>query len=229
VEENEMKRSIGFLALSVLALFSFAGDPARAQSLDSASRQNTMDPVARRNILRGPNGIERLSSIVGDVTLNNSEERWGEYDLSSLTSGSDFVVRAVISQATSRLAEDGDSILTDYNLEVSGSLKGQSLTNLKITCQGGKVSLANGHTAILQTPTWERLQTGSTYILFIKRQGKDLTLVGASQGLLSVDLSDQTVHSADTDPRHSLTLKKEVEGINSNAVELAIRHAASSL
>lgn len=181
------------------------------------------NPIQRRNLLRGPDGIEKLSAVVGDVTLSDPEERWGEHDLSSLTSGSDLVVKARISSIRSRLTNDGNSVLTDYELQILSGLKGENIANLKITCRGGEVNLSNGHTAVLHTLTWDHLQVGNEYIFFLQRVAADFSLVGASQGLLAINSADQTVHLLDTDPHHSLALKREVEGINSSAVELAIR------
>jgi hypothetical protein len=87
--------------------------------------------------LRAPNGLAKLSSVVGDVSFDDFDERWGEHTLASLSTQSDSIVRATILERESHLLDDGNSIVTDYNVGVLSTLKGKTLSNLTVIARGG--------------------------------------------------------------------------------------------
>ena len=165
-----------------------------------------------------------MSAKVGDVSLTDLEERWGEHDLRSLAQSSQVIISGTLDKAKSRLTDDGDSVRTEYQIQVDHVIKGMGSNTITFVSEGGQVQLVTGHTVTLHTPAWDNLKTGVTYILFLENPDSSYRLTGGSQGLLKVDSADRSVHLIDTDLAHTPELRKRAEGVDRTVVESDIRN-----
>jgi hypothetical protein len=193
-----------------------------AQVATSSTTSGVISVTRLHEIMRQPNGLENLSKLVGDVTLNDSEEPWGEHDLRSLVKNSDVIVTAVIVNRQSYLTENGDNVSTDYLLDVSTSLKGRAGVPLTVSVHGGQVQLSTGHSATIHSSVWDVLQPGQKLLLFLKQTGSKYQIIGATQGVLSVTGTPEQIHFADKQPMHNLSLRRDLDGAGLVAAEQRI-------
>lgn len=193
-----------------------------AQVTSSSTTSGFVSVTRLHEILRQPNGLENLSKIVGDVTLNDSEEIWGQHDLRSLVKNSDVIVTAVISNRQSYLTENGDTVSTDYSLDVLTTLKGQSAAPLTVSVHGGQVLLSTGHSATIHSSVWDLVLPGQKLLLFLKQTGSKYQIIGATQGVLSITGTPEQVHLADKHPAHNLSLRSDLDGAGLVAAEQRI-------
>lgn len=192
-------------------------------SQNQSSKASWITPTERRTFLREHDGIEKLSAVIGDVTLHDFDEMWSGHNLESLISSSDVIVEATIEKNVSSLDDDRSDRLTEYGVRTTEVLKGKDLPNLRIICRGGELKLPNGHKVISHTAVWDQLRVGETYIFFLKPVENRYRLVASARSVLAVNSSDSLVHVLDIDPKHALDLKKQVEGVNSLKVKSAIK------
>ncbi len=183
-----------------------------AQVVSSSAAPGLVSATRLHEILRQPNGLGNLSKLVGDVTLNDSEERWGEHDLRSLVKNSDVIVTAVISNRQSYLTENGDTVNTDYTLDVLTPLKGQFAAPLTVSVHGGEVQLSTGHSATIHSSVWDLVQPGQKLLLFLKQIGPKYQIIGATQGVLSISGTPEQVHLAGKQPTRNLSLRSDLDG-----------------
>ena len=210
--------------LTVVSLLLASCTPAKLiLSQNQSSEAGSITPTERRDFLREHDGIEKLSAVIGDVTLDDFEEIWGEDNLESLISSSDVIVEATIEKNVSSLDDERSDLLTEYEVRTIEVLKGKDHPNLRIICRGGELKLPNGHTVISHSAVWDRLRLGETYIFFLKPVDSRYRLVASARSVLAVNSSDSLVHVLDTDPKHAPDLKKQVEGVNLLKVKSAIK------
>jgi len=169
---------------SVLAAVSLQAIYAQVLSCDDGTRSIPMAHV--RSLLRQPGGIEKIANIIGNFSLNDPTERWGESNLLSLSRSSTLIVRGVLKKTVSMLSPDGDSIDTVYTLEVRRVFKGDASGPISIRCSGGRLVLPDGHTVTVHTPESDNLHIGEDYFVFLKSQDGTLGLADGIQGLFRV-------------------------------------------
>ena len=215
---------VGFLLL--MCVISTPQEAHTQTSNDRVAARTTVALATHRNLLRQANGLDKLSALIGDVILTeNSDERWGSYDFTALTKQSDVIVTAYLSTRESSLGDNGDSIDTNYYLNIHRTMKGEPTAQLLLTVRGGSLTLATGHVATVHSEAWDVLQVGQTVILFLERAGERYRLLGNVQGVMLVNDSRQ-LSLADKDVRFSQTLRKELEGSTLASAEELIRTKA---
>jgi hypothetical protein len=194
--------------------------PGQANSgAGTANKQPFINPSVQADYLRQPDGLTRLSSRYGDITLGPSpEELWGEWNLHSLASKSDLVVIGRITDGTSSLTDDGDHIKTTYAVDVLKAFKGTELNSVVFDALGGRVKLGTGYFATIHTKAFDSLHIGETYVLFLKNWGNKYTLRDSIQGVMKIE-SDGTVHLLDTQADRNVDLRRHVEGMQRSFVE----------
>ena len=148
------------------------------------------DHVAIRDALRR-GGLREAAKLKG-VYIREYDPHWdlGNFNIESLTRGSDAVVvgtpRKVLG---TRIAGEGQLILTDYEVSVQEAIKGKPMPADAITVSliGGRVEFEDGTAAEVQTPEFEHMKLHSTYTFFLS-QGQSApgtyTLAGGPQGLI---------------------------------------------
>ncbi len=191
--------------------------PVLAQSVPGGTSPTTNRLVLAQTheYLRQPNGLEKLSARVGDITLNEPDERWGQqHDLSSLVEGSDLIVVATISKMQGYLAEDGDSVRTICTVQVNSALKGRQAKDLAIDIAGGSLVLSTGHTAAIHTSLLDSLEVGKAYVFYLKAEDGRYHVFGAIQGVMPLSELGDEVHLADKDPVQSVALRRDVDGLS---------------
>ena len=193
--------------------------------LSQSSSSRPVSPREMRDLLRQPDGLERLSAVIGDVTLYEPNERWGEgrHDLGSLILESDCIVVVSLPQGVSRLSETGDTLKTEYTLLPSQILKGKPQEEVVVTVGGGSMTLPNGHSVTVHTPIWDDLAKGTTYLLFLRRSGKNYEPTGSLQGILRISSDSNQVHILDTEAQPESPLSAQLKGLSLALVEDQVR------
>ncbi|MBU8898225.1 hypothetical protein DRW03_00795 [Corallococcus sp. H22C18031201] len=103
-------------------------------------------------------------------------------DLTSLARGSDAVVHGVVHRVQSRWSGDGMRIVTDVEVEVTESLKGQPGGTVLITQPGGRVGDLGQVVSGLAS-----FAPGEEVVLFLEKQGASAFRVsGMAQGKYQV-------------------------------------------
>lgn len=160
-----------------------------------------------RNLLRQPGGIQKVAALIGSFSFKEPSERWGESNLRFLKTSSSIVVRGVVQTADPTLSPDGDQVETVYTIRIDEALKGSPPGEVKVTCEGGKLTLPDGHTVTMHTTISDNLQVGQTYVLFLVRQDDSFTLLGGIQTVFHVSPDTHTVHLLDQDPDRNRELR----------------------
>jgi len=195
----------------------------KAQLLQQSNDQTAIRDALRRDGLRG------AAKLKGHY-VEDFDPHWdfGQFDTETLTKNSAVVLVGVASRKIgAHLTESGLTILTDYEVAVQESFKGNvsSYTTVVVSLPGGTVDFGDGTSAELRTPTFEHFKIGVTYTLFLsdvdKSPGK-YTLTGGPQGL--VELSNNgtvKAHSRDTDPIAKETKEASVQSFLKSVREFA--------
>jgi hypothetical protein len=193
-----------------------------------ASGQNSAsdDQTAVRDALRR-GGIREAARIKGHY-VGEFDPHWdfGRFDIEALAKNSAVVIMGTpTKKVSSRLSQSGQTILTDYEVEVREVFKGQVSVGSSITVAlpGGFIEFEDGTTAELKAHEFEPMKLGATYTIFLSEGDATLgvyTLTGGPQGLLEV-VNDRTLksHGRPTDPvseesrgKDKETFLKEVRG-----------------
>lgn len=198
-------------------------------SFSAGSPAAVASPSMVHRYLRQPNGIEKLSAVVGNVSLAEADERWGDDSVSSLTGGSDLVVEGTILNIVSYLSADGDSIESTYTVQVHEVLKGARADQVAFRIKGGTVTLKTGNMATLHTPGWDGLKRGQKYLLFMRSENGMLTLVSGSHGALCLNIASNRAELVDrsgsADSRLANELgKASIASIEDDIHNMAIPH-----
>jgi len=158
--------------------------------------------ILRRDGLRG------AAKLKGHY-VTDFDPHWdfGALDIESLTKNSAAVVVAVAGRNLGgHLTEDGQMILTNYEIMVRERLKGDITegSTIIVSLPGGRVEFEDGTTAELRTPTFEHIKTGSTYTFFLAEVENSpgvYTPTGGPQGLVELVANGSVKsHGRDTDP-----------------------------
>ncbi|MCP3105430.1 hypothetical protein LZ198_41875 [Myxococcus sp. K15C18031901] len=102
-------------------------------------------------------------------------------ELAQLSKDADAVVHGVVRRTQSRWSGDGLRIVTDVEIEVSESLKGQPGGTVVVTQAGGQVGdigqVVHGLASFSQ---------GEEVVVFLRKRGKAFGLAGQAQGKYQV-------------------------------------------
>jgi len=203
------------LAAMTSPLVAQRGAPPEAQS-------SLLTPKQRKDFLRQPGGLMKISSIVGDIELNDTDERWGQSTLPTMTLASDLIVTAHIERAQSFLTDDGDDVRTNYTLIVDHPITTDAPKEILLAVAGGRIQLSNGHYVTSHTSVWDSLNPNSTYIFFLKKEFGEYHLVTGIQGVFEVAKNSSTVRQVDSSALRSTALQT-LDGAQLDIVEDKIR------
>ncbi len=168
----------------------------------SQADQQEMVQVLRREGLRGAARVK--GHYVADF---DAHWDFGLFDAEALTKNSAAVVVGVAGKSLGgHLTESGLAIVTDYEVVVKDTIKGDVIpgTTIVVSLTGGRVDFEDGTSAELRTPKFEHVKGGDSYTFFLTEvdnsPGK-FTLTGGPQGLVEL-ASDGSVksHGRDEDP-----------------------------
>jgi hypothetical protein len=213
----------GYLIVAVAAI---SLQPMYAQVVSNNDGSRSI-PLSRfHSLMRQPGGIQKISDSIGDFSIDETPERWGEHNLPSLRQASTTIVIGVIQQAAGELTADGDSVQTAYTVQIKTAFKGQPAAQLTFKCKGGEVELPNGHTVTVHTPTFANLKVGEKYVFFLESQEGTLTPVDGIEGLFRVAPDGETVHLLDTDKSRTPELRY-LDGARIAILEQEIHNAKS--
>jgi hypothetical protein len=129
---------------------------------------------------------------------------------SALLSESDLVVRGVVRARNDRLSGDGQSVLTDYSIEVIDAvhpLNGWLRVQDVITVQrpGGVVNIS-GRTFVSRENEFPAFTFSEEYFLFLRQSASVFRIVGGTQGAYRVSHgSVQMFTGRPTDPEVPVT------------------------
>jgi len=128
-----------------------------------------------------------------------------------------------------RLTESGLNILTEYEIVVQDTIKGDVIPGsvIIVNLPGGRVDFEDGTSAELKTPNFEHVKPGNTYTLFLTEVEKSpgqFTLSGGPQGLVEF-ASDGSVksHGRQTDPITEQTKGKSKQSFLQDARDSAAK------
>jgi hypothetical protein len=181
--------------------------------------------VIRKDGLRGAARVK--GHYVGEFNPNWD---FGLFDVEALTKNSADVVVGVASKSLGgHLTESGLNILTDYEIVVQETIKGDVVPGSVITVSlpGGRVDFEDGTSAELKTPKFEHVKPGNSYTFFLseveKSPGK-FSLTGGPQSLVEL-ASDGTVksHGRETDPIAQQTKGKNKQSFLQDAHDSAAK------
>jgi predicted Rdx family selenoprotein len=205
-----MKRNkFALLVLSmvaVLTLASFIMHMASAQQ-PQAQQNPADDSVKMRDAFRR-GGYREAAKIKGRFN-ETVDPNWdfGLFDIEALAKKSVAVIVGVPSNNASRLSAAGDLITTVYEVTAQDVIKGNISpgSTLKVGLLGGTMRFEDGTIAEVETPGFERMSNGKTYLLFLyaNKNGDDvLLLTGGPQGLFELPGDGKKVkaHGRATDP-----------------------------
>src|SRR5829696_7018811 len=137
-----------------------------------ASGQNSAsdDQTAVRDALRR-GGIREAARIKGHY-VGEFDPHWdfGRFDIEALAKNSAAVIMGTpTKKVSSRLSQSGQTILTDYEVEVREVFKGQVSVGSSITVAlpGGFIEFEDGTTAELKAHEFEPMKLGATYTIFL--------------------------------------------------------------
>ncbi len=194
--------TITFGAILLASVFGIIG--ARNQ-YSSAQNKDRDDAIALRDALRR-GGLREAAKLKGHY-VQEFRGHWGPIGIESLTKNSTAViVGRVTRQLGTRLVDDGQSIVTDYDVTIEDALKGavSSGNTIRISLPGGQVQFEDGTSAEVQTPTFEHVQKDGVYALFLSQSDgapDSYGLIGGPQGVVEFDSKSQVQSRAQsTDP-----------------------------
>jgi hypothetical protein len=198
--------ALGLSLTAVLTLASFIIHMASAQQ--PQSQQTSVDDSRKMRDAFRRGGYREAAKIKGRYT-DTVDPNWdfGLFDIEALTKKSAAVVVGVPSESASRLSTGGDLITTVYEVVIQDVIKGNvsAGSTIKVSLLGGTVKFDDGTIAEVETPGFERMSNGKTYLLFLSanKNGDDaLILTGGPQGLFELPNDDRSVkaHGRSTDP-----------------------------
>jgi len=187
---NRARFHLSILGIVVVAFLGVIG----AGVSRSQNPKEAQDPNEHAELVdalrRG--GLREAARIKGHY-VTTKRTSWDAIfsDLESLTSHSKSVIVGMPLQSSSRLSPGGDTILTDYKMNVLDALKGKirSGSSVTVTTVGGFVRFEDGTSAEVRTPDIH-IQNGKTYVLFLYAKSKtepdSLYITGGPQGIFEI-------------------------------------------
>ncbi len=205
MRSNTLRWLFSLLGVASLFLMTFA--VARAVRIQESARQD--DAAVVDAVRRG--GLREAARIKGHYVGRANTTQWLKFDLEGLTKNSAGVIVGTPVGASSQLAPSLTLITTTYRIKVQQTLKG-SITpgdTVDVVLPGGKVVFEDGTSAEVKTPDMEQMESGKTYVLFLRPQ-KDTAgafgLTGVGQGLFELSKDKTGVkphgHRSDVVQKH---------------------------
>ncbi|HEX8439872.1 hypothetical protein [Archangium sp.] len=133
-----------------------------------------------------PTAFRALLSAVFLLCLPAGATTMLRADLPELARSADSIVQGTVRRVESRWSGDGRRIVTDVEIQVSDTLKGQAGATVLVTQPGGRVGdigqMVSGLASFTQ---------GEEVVLFLERRGaKAFRVVGLAQGKYKVQRSE---------------------------------------
>jgi hypothetical protein len=174
------------LPITMIALISF--------SILAAAKSSAQTTNNERDILRS-GGLKAAAKAYGHYSTTFDVDHWQQYDLKMLTDDSDMVIEAAPVFRSAVLSQDGSSIDSSFALQPIVVVKGtKSMVARKyLIVPGGLVKFEDGTSAEVKNSFEKALETGGTYLFFLKENSDGFHLVGFGQGLIALDMTRQTV------------------------------------
>ena len=157
----------------------------------SVKKEKEVSAIELANAVR-KNGLKEAARLKGEYIVSERASGWAKYDLENLTNDSSTIIVGTPVLSTPKLSNSGEMILTEHQIRIDQTFKGNVQPNLVIslTVLGGKVKFEDGSTAEIQTPDQGPIELGKTYILFMSEKEKSIpstfSLTGGGQGLFEL-------------------------------------------
>jgi hypothetical protein len=121
------------------------------------------------------------------LSLSASATTMLRADLPELTRSSDTIVHGTVRRVESRWSGDGRRILTDVEIQVTETLKGQAGGTVLVTQPGGRVGDIGQRVSGLASFT-----PGEEVVVFLERRGtRSFRVAGMAQGKYKVQRSEE--------------------------------------
>jgi len=202
--QNSVAKKL-LVVLSILLTMLGVGSRWRGDASGQSSAAGDLTEV-RDALRRG--GLREAARIKGHY-VGEFDPHWdyGRFDVETLAKSSAAVIVGVpVKKVGSRLSPSGQTILTDYEVEVREVFKGSvsAESSVIVAMPGGLVEFEDGTTAEIKTPSFGPLKLKATYTMFLSESNvapQGYVLSGGPQGLLEI-VDDGTVKSygRPTDP-----------------------------
>lgn len=132
-----------------------------------------------------PMALRALLSLVLMLGLSASATTMLRADLPELARTSDTIVHGTVRRVESRWSGDGHRIVTDVEIQVSETLKGQAGGTVLVTQPGGRVGDIGQMVSGLAS-----FSSGEEVVLFLERRGaQTFRVAGMAQGKYKVQRS----------------------------------------
>ncbi len=194
---------------SIFSIISLANRSAKPQDKSN-------DPIAIRDALRR-GGLREAAKLKGHYVREFSGH-WGPVGIESLTKNSTAViVGRVTKQLGTELVEDGQIIVTYYEVTIEETIKGavNRGNTIRISLPGGRVEFEDGTSAEVITPTFEHVQKNGVYALFLSQSDDapdSYALFAGPQGVVEFDSNSQVrSRGQSTDPVANETKGRSTE------------------
>jgi len=158
----------------------------------------TQDSQAEIEAMRR-GGLREAARIKGHYVNKVGSASWGMYDLESLTKNSLAVVLGTPITSVTRLSDDGELVLTEYDVKVKEAFKGQTYPEqvIKVRLLGGKITFEDGTSAEILTDV-APMEKSKNYVLFLtvpKANSAAFSVTGEGQGLFGLSSADSVVNT----------------------------------
>lgn len=170
-------------------LFIFAAISALKGQAPGANKSahKMVSPQVLGDLLNKPNGLAACANMVQHCSFTYHIFPIEAPDLATLNKVSSHIVIGTIDNRWSHLSDDGNYILTTYLLHPVKFVKGQPTTLIEFKLLGGYWEFPNGTSAEEKTATWEHLQVGKEYLVFLEKREDSLFRVSKDvDGLFAI-------------------------------------------
>ena len=134
-----------------------------------------------------PTALRALLPVVLLLSLSASATTMLRADLPELARSADTIVHGTVRRMESRWSGDGRRILTDVEIQVTETLKGQPGGTVLVTQPGGRVGDIGQQVSGLASFT-----PGEEVVLFLERRGtRSFRVAGMAQGKYKVQRSEE--------------------------------------
>jgi hypothetical protein len=211
------------LAVAVIIMNIYAARAQKPQTQDSKEEYQKTKEALRRG------GYRELAKIKGHYVAN-IDPNWDLplFDLESLAKNSVGVMIGIPIKSKPQLSASGRSVITEYDVVIQEVIKGEITQGdtIKVSLPGGKVEFEDGTSVELNTPGFERMVNGRSYILFLYAKHDESNaylLTGGPQGLFELSSNGTSIkpHGRPTDPAVKEAKDKTVQSFLENVRSLA--------
>lgn len=186
-----MNKRITLIVLGVFVVGAVAaGARFRGQTKQEPQRGQAEDEHRQLVDAVRKGGLREAARLKGSYVITRNAS-WDAVfsDIESLTSHSALVVLGVPVQSTSRISSEGNTVLTDFKVNVVEALKGEVTPGsfITISAVGGFVRFDDGTSVEVRTPDLE-IRNGNTYAFFLSEKDRmnAFHITGGSQGVFEL-------------------------------------------